>query len=123
MRKSKLETSNWQDAPISPTCQVIIDDERAQMCGRQTTHVYPAHQRGWMALCSAALGWPEDFSLDDLPPNIARALEKIVTIALAKHEERCSTASQRGEGYVKPNARIRRFLPLYLVRLKRGLAG
>jgi hypothetical protein len=59
MRKSKLATPHWQDAPISPTCQVGGPEE-SQMCGQRTTHAYPAHRIGWMALCRAhARGHPE----------------------------------------------------------------
>jgi hypothetical protein len=33
---------------VSPTCEVI---EGRAMCGKPTTHAYPAWKGAWMALC------------------------------------------------------------------------
>jgi hypothetical protein len=40
----------WQSEPISETCEVIMDFQR-RFCGELTTHIYPAHPRGYMAPC------------------------------------------------------------------------
>ncbi len=44
-----FETSEeWETAPISPTCEVMMNE---RFCDLPTTHVYPTAGGGWMALC------------------------------------------------------------------------
>lgn len=39
----------WKSAPISARCEVFVRNDK--LCGKPTTHVYPAMGQGYMALC------------------------------------------------------------------------
>ena len=43
--------TKWKTAPISPTCERIMDFHDNRECGCPTSYAYPAMNTGWMALC------------------------------------------------------------------------
>jgi hypothetical protein len=47
-RPSACSSSEWENEPISPTCQHVPFLEE---CGLPTCYAYPAMGKGWMALC------------------------------------------------------------------------
>jgi len=49
MSKTTEKPDDWNDAPISPTCEHSTGRDR--VCGAPTAWAYPALGSGWMALC------------------------------------------------------------------------
>jgi hypothetical protein len=66
---------------VDEITQRVIDLAQAQIAANNGKIDLQELKRG----VGLALGWPADFDMDALPPNIARALDKIVNCALFKH--------------------------------------
>ncbi len=68
------KSPGWVTAAISPTCEKMeagchtTNSTVPIFCGRPTSYAYPAHGRGWMALCApcARPHHPEIFRIEDL---------------------------------------------------------
>jgi hypothetical protein len=65
-------------------CQRVIDLYEAQAAANAGVIDLEALKRG-AARAIWPDHWSDDLSLDDLPPNIQRCLEKIVNAALLRH--------------------------------------
>ncbi len=49
--KKKTTEPVWKNAPISPTCEVVLSSKPLCLCDEPTFAAYRAMGRGWMALC------------------------------------------------------------------------